>query len=100
MPRFNVMVVARLVTESTLELLDARATYFSGVFMAIEADSRVSDTDTVWGPEGTIISNFVVSAANVDGARQIACEVFRVALLDSGERREWMISAGGSLSPQ
>ena len=96
MPRFHVFVVARLLTESTLEFLDARATYFSGVFQAIEADSRVSDTDTRWGSEGTIFSDFVISAANLGEAEQIGRDVFRAALLAAGERREWMIvpSAG------
>lgn len=83
--------------KSTDEVILASLEYLSGVRQAIEADARRSDPETHRGPEGTILSEFVLSAASVEEAEAIGHEVFRAALLKAGERREWTILVGARL---
>ena len=109
-PRFEVFVTARVLSEadrrehsrvhgfkSTVEVILASLEYLGGVRQAIEADARVSDPETNRGPEGTILANFVLSAATVDEAEAVGRDVFRAALLEAGERREWTIFVGAKL---
>lgn len=66
----------------------------------VAADARVSEAKTFPGPEGTIASEFRVSATDEDEAVEIGREVFRAALLKAGapvDERDWRIDVGARL---
>jgi hypothetical protein len=92
MPRFQVYVYSRGVGSAH--------GYISQAGHEIATDARASDARTFRGPEGTIASEFIVSAADVDEAEAIGHEVFRAGLLKAdapADTPDWRIIVGARL---
>jgi hypothetical protein len=92
MPRFKVYVYSRGVGSAQ--------EYINEAGQEIATDTRASEAKTFRGPERTIASEFIVSAADVDEAEAIGHDVVRAGLLRAGapvDTPEWRIIVGARL---
>lgn len=103
MPRFKVNVTSRAdeVTireeNGSTHFVGSAHPYIAEAGQSLEADARASEARTYKGPELTVLSEFIVSAADVDEAEAIGLDVFRAALLKAGapaDRPDWKIYVG------
>lgn len=98
MPRFQVYVTS--FSSRSRGPAGSAWEYVSEAEPEIAADARVTEATTYRGPEGSIVSEFRVSATDRDEAVEIGHEVFRAALLKAGapvDEPDWRIDVGARL---
>ena len=89
MPRFEVYAETAQASWRSIEEWERFLEYISELDLAVEAGARVSEASTVRGPEGVVLSRFVVSAEDEAEGEAIARDAFTAALVRVGFPADW-----------